>query len=71
MYSVTVQTENQQVSQQNCPPRVLIFEIGQPIMSVRRLSRFSPNNYHVMKHNGVMLYQLYLRLCYYRILRKH
>ena len=35
MYSVTVQTENQQVSQQHCTPRVLIFEIGQPIINVK------------------------------------
>ena len=28
MYSVTGQTEDQQVSQQHSPPRVLIFEIG-------------------------------------------
>ena len=54
MYSVTGQTEDQQVSHQHCPLRVLIFEIGQPIINVKRFSRFSPNNY-VMKHNGAIL----------------
>ena len=69
MYSVTGQTEDQQVSQQHCPPRVMIFEIDQPIINVKILSRFSPNNY-VMKHSGAILYQLYLHASYYRILRK-
>ena len=59
MYSVTGQTEDQQVSHQHCPPRVLIFEIDQPIINVKIFLRFSPNNY-VMKHNGAILYQLYL-----------
>ena len=55
MYCVTGQTENQQVSHQHCPPRVMIFEIGQPIINAKRFSRFSPNtcNY-VMKHNGAI-----------------
>ena len=72
MYSVTGQTEDQQVSHRHCPPRVLIFEIYQPIINVKRFSRFSPNNYmYVMKHNGAILYQLYLHvLGYYCILRK-
>ena len=69
MYSVTGQTEDQQISHQHCPPRVLIFEIGQPIINVKRFSRFSPNSY-VMKHNGAILYQLYLHVGFYRILRK-
>ena len=69
MYSVIGQTEDQQVSHKYCPPRVLIFEIGQSIINFKRFSRFSPNNY-VMKHNGAILYQLYLHVCYYRILRK-
>ena len=69
MYSLTGQTEDQQVSYQHCPPRVLIFEISQLIMTVKRLSLFSPNNY-VMEHNGAILYQLYLHLGDYRILRK-
>ena len=69
MYSVTGQTEDQQVSHQHFPPRVLIFEIGQPIINVKRFSRFSPNNY-VMEHNGAILCQLYLHVGYYRILRK-
>ena len=64
MYSVTGQTEDQQVSHQHCPPCVLIFEIGQPIINT-----LSPNNY-VMKHNGAILYQLYLHVGYNRILRK-
>ena len=70
MYSVTEQTEDQRISHQHCPPRVLIFENGQPIINVKRFSRFSPNNY-VMKHNGAILYQPYLHLGYYRILRKN
>ena len=49
MYSLTGQTEDQQVSHQHCPPRVLIFEISKPIINVKRFSRFSPNNY-VVKH---------------------
>ena len=69
MYSVTGQTEDLQVSHQHFPPRVLIFEIGQPIINVKRFSRFSPNNY-VMEHNGAILCQLYLHAGYYRILRK-
>ena len=69
MYSVTGQTEDQQISHQHCPPRVLIFEIGQPIINVKRLSRFLPNSY-VMKHNGAILYQLYLHVGFYHILRK-
>ena len=69
MYSLTGQTEDQQVSHQHCPPRVLIFEIGQPIMTVKRLSLFSPNNY-VMEHKDAILYQFYLHLGDYRILRK-
>ena len=69
MYSLTGQTEDQQVSYQHCPPRVLIFEISQLIMTVKRLSLFSLNNY-VMEHNGVILNQLYLHLGDYRILRK-
>ena len=48
---------------------MLIFEIGQPIINVKRISSFSPNNY-VMKHIGAILYQLYLRVGYNRILRK-
>ena len=60
MYSVTGQTEDQQVSHQHCPPRVLIFEIGQPIINFKRFSRLSPNN--VMKHNGANLNQLYLHV---------
>ena len=59
MYSVTWQTEDQEVSHQHCPPRVLIFEIDQPILNVTIFSRFSPNNY-VIKHNGAIIYQLYL-----------
>ena len=55
MYSVTGQTEDQQVSHQHCPPCVLIFEIGQPIINVKRFSRLSPNKY-VMKHNGAILF---------------
>ena len=43
-----------------------IFEIGQPIINVKRLPGFSSNNY-VMKHNGAILYQLYLHV---GILRK-
>ena len=66
MYSVIGQAEDQQVSQ---PPRVLIFEIDQPIINVKISSRFSPNNY-VMKHNGAILYQRYLHVGYHRILRK-
>ena len=69
MYSVTGQTEDQQVSHQYWSPRVLIFEISQRIINVKRFSRFSPRNY-VMKHNGAILYQLYLHVGYYRILRK-
>ena len=69
MYSVTGQTEHQQVRHQHCHPRVLIFEIGHPVIKVKRLPCFSPNNY-VMKHNGAILYQLYLHVGYYRILRK-
>ena len=69
MYSVTGQTEIQQVSHQHWSPRVLIFEISQPIMNVKRFSRFSPSNY-VMKHNGAILYQLYLHVGYNRILWK-
>ena len=34
MYSVTGQTEDQQVSHLHCPPRVMIFEIGQPIKTL-------------------------------------
>ena len=63
MYSVTGQTEDQQVS----PTCVDFF--GQPIINVKRYSRFSPNKY-VMKHNGAILYQIYLHVDYYRILRK-
>ena len=71
MYSETGQTEDQQVSHQHCPPRVLIFEIGQPIINVKILARFSPNSYmYVMKNNGAILYQLYLHVGFYRILRK-
>ena len=70
IYSVTEQTEYQQVSHQHCTPCVLILEIGQPIINVKRISRFSPYNY-VMKHDGVILYQLYLHVGYYRILRKN
>ena len=69
MYSVTGQTEDQQVSHQHCPPRVLIFEISQPIIKDRTFSSFSPNNY-VMKHNDAILFQLYLHVGYHRILRK-
>ena len=69
MYSVTGQTEDQQINHQHCPPRVLIFEIGQPIINVKIFSRFSPNSI-VMKHNGARLYQLYLHVDFYRILRK-
>ena len=69
MYNVNGQTKDQQVSHQHCPPRVLIFEIGQPIIHVKRFSRFSPNNY-VMKHNGAILYQLYLHVGYCGILKK-
>ena len=69
MYSVTGQTEDQQISHQHCPPRVLIFEIGQPIINVKRFARFSPNNY-VMKRNVAILYQLYLHVGYYRIPRR-
>ena len=69
MYSVTGQTADQQVSHQHCPPHVLIFEIGQPIINVKRFSRFSPKNY-VMKHNGAILCQLYLHVVYYRTLIK-
>ena len=61
--SVTGQTEDQQVSHQHCPPRVLIFEVGQPIINVKRFSPFLPNNY-VMKHNSAILYQIYLHLSY-------
>ena len=67
MYSVTGQAEIQQVSHQHWFPRVLIFEISQPIINVKRFSPFSPSNY-VMKHNGAILYQLYLHVGYYRIL---
>ena len=49
MYSVTGQTEDQQLNHLHCPPRVLNFEIGND----KRCSRFSPNNY-VMKHNGAI-----------------
>ena len=45
MYSVTGQTEDQQVSHQHCPPRVMIFEIDQPIINVKIISRVLPNNY--------------------------
>ena len=69
MFSETEQTEDQQVGHQQCPPRVLIFEMGQPIINVKRFSRFSPNNY-IMKHNGAIRYQLYLHIGYYRILGK-
>ena len=69
MYSVTGQTEDQLVRHQHCHPRVLIFEIGQPIINAKRFSRFSPNKY-VMKHKFAILYQLYLHVGYYRILRK-
>ena len=69
MYNVTGEIEDQQISHQHCTPRVLTFEISQPIINVKRFSRFSPNNY-VMKHNGAILYQLYLHVGYYRILRK-
>ena len=55
MYSVTGQTDDQQVSHQHCPPRVLTFEIGQLIINVNRFLRFSPNNY-VIKHNGAILF---------------
>ena len=48
---------------------MLIFKIGQPIINVKRFSRFSPNKY-VMKLNGAILYQLYLHVGYYHILRK-
>ena len=67
MYCVTGQTEDQQESHLHFPPRVLFFEIGRPIINVKRFSRFSPNNF-VMKHNGAILYQLYLHVGYYRIL---
>ena len=66
---MTGQTEDQQVSHQHCPLRVLILEMGQPIINVKRFSRFSSNNY-VMKHNGAILNQLYLHVSYYRILRR-
>ena len=69
MHSVTGQAVDQQVSHQHCPPRVLTFEIGQPIINIKIFSRFSPNNY-VTKHNGAILYQLYLHVGYYPILRK-
>ena len=69
MYSVTGQTEDQQLNHQHCSPRVLFFEIDQPIINVKIFSRFSPNNY-VMQHNGAILYQLNLHVGYYRILRK-
>ena len=69
MYSVTGQTEDQQISHQHFHPHVLIFEIGQPIINVKRFARFSPNSY-VMIHNGAILYQLYLHVGFYRILRK-
>ena len=36
MFSVTGQTEDQQVSHRHCPPPVLIFEIGQSIINVKR-----------------------------------
>ena len=65
---MTGQSEDQQVSHRHCPPRVLIFEIGQPIINVKRFSRFSPNN--LMKHTGAILYQLYLHVDYYCILSK-
>ena len=65
---MTGQTEDQQVSHRHCPTRVLIFAIDQPIINVKRFSRFSPNN--LMKHTGAILYQLYLHVGYYRILRK-
>ena len=68
-YSVTGQIEDQQINHQHCPPRVLVFEIGQPIINVKRFSRFSPNSY-VMKHCGAILYQLYLHVGFYRTLRK-
>ena len=42
MYSVTGQTENQQVSQQHCTPHVLIFVIGQPIINVKDSHAFRP-----------------------------
>ena len=38
MHSVTEQIEDQQVSHQHCPPRVLIFEIGQLIVNVKRIT---------------------------------
>ena len=69
MLSVTGQTEDQQVSHQRCPPCVLIFEIGQPIINVKIFSRFPPNN-NAMKNNGAILYRLYLHVDYYRILSK-
>ena len=68
MYSVTGQTEDQQVNHQHCPPLVLIFEIDQPIITVKIFSRFAPNNY-VMKHNGAILYQHYLHVGRYRTFR--
>ena len=99
MYSVTGQTENQQVSQQHCPPCVLIFVIGQPIINVKDSHAFRPitilpqtalrrdckgkciewieGHYlevvvevYLMKHNGVILYHLYLHVGEYRLLRK-
>ena len=69
MYCVTGQTADQQVSHQHCPQRMLTFEIRQPIINARRFSRFSPNTY-VMKHNGAILYQLYLHVGYNCIFRK-
>ena len=69
MDSVTGQTEDQQVSNLHCPPSVLIFEISQPIINVKRFSCFSPNNY-VMTHNGAIQYQLYLHVGSYPMLRK-
>ena len=66
---MTEQTEDQRVSHQHCPPRVLIFEISKPIINVKTFSRFSPNNY-VMEQNGAILYQLYLHVGFYLVLRK-
>ena len=42
MYSLTGQTDDQQVSHQHCPQRVLIFEVSQPIINVKNSHTFRP-----------------------------
>ena len=64
MYSVTGQIEDRQVSHQHCPPRVLFFEIGQPIINVKRFSRLCNETQWCHPE------PLYLHVGYYRILRK-